>query len=230
MFSEKTEFDLIAEAEQRVSEIQEYKDTINLIISDGLDTLKHPEHLQFQVTLNNYTKIILPEFTKFVNLIASIRNMTSLGEAESLFSTLEISINKSLGPFFLKGDSTRGWTIPAENETVENMCSWYIESFDKSDTLFDKHLRRYRSLLPPEQETLSKNFNEVVRLLLALSSLCKEKLKEPIGLLRSYLDEEITKKNLSEVIANPDHEHEDHTTRHGKGNSQLSGRLQVIYF
>ena len=99
---------------------------------------------------------------------------------------LETSINNSLGPFFLKRDSTRGWTIRAENE---KMCSWYIESFDNSDILFVKHLRRYRSLLPPEHETLSKSFNEVV-LLLVLRSRCNEKLREPIGLLRSYLDVE----------------------------------------
>ena len=117
---------------------------------------------------------------------------------------LETSINKSLGPFFLKGDSTRGWTIPAVNENVEKMCSWHIELFDNADTLFDKHLRRYRSLLPPERETLSKNFNEVVRLLSVQRSLCNEKLKEPIGLFRSYLDEVITKKNLSEVITDPE--------------------------
>ena len=203
VFSEKTEADLIAEAELKVSEIQEYNDIINLIFTNGLDPLKYPEHYECQFILNHYTETILPEFTEFLNLIASMKNVTSLGEAESLLSMLGTLTNNSLAPFFLEEYSMSGWTIPAEDEIVEKVCSWYIDSFDDEDALFDKSLRRYGDLLPQEQKVLSKNLNEVVRLLSALRSSYNTNLKEPIRLFRSYLDEEITKKNLSGVIANP---------------------------
>ena len=205
VFSEKTEADLIAEAELKVSEIQEYNDIIKSMFTNGLDPLKYPEHYECQEVLNHYTETILPEFTEFLNLIASMKNVTSLGEAESLLSMLETLTDNSLGPFFLKEDSMSGWTIPTEDENVEKVCSWYIGSFDDEDedALFDRSLQRYRDLLPQQQEAVSETFNEVVRLLSALHSSYNTNLKEPIRLFRSYLDEEITKKNLSGVIANP---------------------------
>ena len=179
-----------------------------------LDETEYADHYTCQENLAFYQNTVLPAYLSFIQGVENLYNVTNLEDIETELTALQTILDSTLGPHLLENDTDERWTYSDRglnndhggpdnnNDDAESLkCSWYGDIYKDEIEPFEKELGPLESRVSTSHNTLRTKFNVLVEQLLKVLEHYTDELAEPISKIQSYLDGDITKKALAEVLS-----------------------------
>ena len=213
------------EAEQEAihtfTKLQDYIDAVNWTFAyQTLDETEYADHYTCQENLAFYQNTILPAYISFTQGVGNLYNVSTLEDIETGLTDLQTILDDTLGPHLLENDTDKRWTYSEgmgnmndhgshsheknddEKSDAESLkCSWYGDIYKDEVEPFEKQLGSLETRVSTNHNTLRTKFTALVEQLLKVLEHYNDELAEPVSKIQSYLDEEITKQELAEVLS-----------------------------
>ncbi len=176
-------------------------------------TFVESDHYHCRSELERYQTVVLPDVINFVEQVDSLRNVTTLADAENRFADIENTINTKIGPALLTGDADVVWRFPTERyaeydddeeeptpDALETRCAWFLRLYDEEVDDFKDHVEDLARVILESQMSLRNGFTRISEKLLKLLEHYNDEIAPAINTIERYLSGDVTKKELAEAM------------------------------
>ena len=209
-----THFDAVERAAQnQLSKLQVYNEAINFTFAhETLDPTKYADHFECQGHLETYQNVVLPDYVDFIHDIYELTNISELNDlndSRDWFVYYEQVLDTKLGPYLLENNNETRWGLPeiepSERKDYDSnrlKCSWYSDIYDDEIKPLDNYLKK--TDVAKKHNNLRNDFSKMFDQLEKMLEHYNEELNEPISAVKTYMDENMRKKELAELFSDQD--------------------------
>ena len=193
-----------------LSRHDEYKENVEWAFAgQTLAPVEFADHYSCDADLDRYQNQVLVDFLSLMDTIKTLGNVSNLTAAKEIFVEIDDAVNTKLAPYLLVNDTMNTWRVPARpgDDSEEKVydsrqlkCYWYLDLLKKDIDDYEDSLDSTATNIKSYQSSVRLEFKEIVKQLLSLINYYNDDLSESVAAVQSYLDRDITKKNLSETF------------------------------
>ena len=200
-------------AQNQLSNLQVYNDAINFTFAyESLDPTEYADHYECQGRLETYQNVVLPDYIDFIYDIMELENrsdLNDLSDSRDWFVYYEQVLDTKLGAYFLENNTETRWGMPEIDPHDRNdydsdrlKCSWYGDIYDNGIKPLDNFLKK--TDVVKKHNNLRNDFSKIFDQLEKMLEHYNEELHEPIHAVKTYMDEDMRKKELAELFSDQD--------------------------
>ena len=174
-----------------------------------LDPIKFADHYKCNTELDRYENQVLVDFLSVMDTIKTLESVSNLTTAKEIFTAIDNEVNIKLAPYLLVNDTLNIWRAPPKPsdeseekiyDTRETKCYWYLSLLDDEVGDYTDILTASATTLKESHTDVRNKYKDIVKKLSELKNHYTDDLAESVAAVQSYLDGDITKKNLSKTF------------------------------